>query len=275
MADRTCPGCGVAFPADAHPNRKWCSKACGMRYRYRTDPAYREARRRSAKSARADGRPTEDRACEGCGVVRPVRLDKPTRYCRDCGRGVAARKRWARARRHWPSSPVAFPVCASCGVRFAVHGRGMRQRARCDECSTFSTSDGERRGWNLLVAGPCVWCGEGFVGLAASWKTRPLYCSDRCVRQAERSRNGRFSIPDSERQAIYERDGWVCQLCDDPVQRDLDPSDMWAATLDHIVPRSWTLVPDDRSENLRLAHRWCNSVRGDESYYSEDLLKVG
>ncbi len=54
-------------------------------------------------------------------------------------------------------------------------------------------------------------------------------------------------------QEIYERDGGRCQLCKKPVER----SEM---TLDHIVPLSagggFTRM------NLRLAHRICNSIRG-------------
>ena len=39
-----------------------------------------------------------------------------------------------------------------------------------------------------------------------------------------------------------------------------------AATLDHIECRAWALIPDDTPRNLRLAHRLCNSTRGDESW---------
>lgn len=81
----------------------------------------------------------------------------------------------------------------------------------------------------------------------------------------------RFKISPMRRQAIYERDEWVCQLCDCPVLPNLSPSDIWAPTLDHIVPRSRGGSHED--ENLQLAHRWCNSVKGDESYYSADVLR--
>lgn len=74
-----------------------------------------------------------------------------------------------------------------------------------------------------------------------------------------------YWIAPAKRTAIYDRDGWVCQLCFDPVDQSLDPNDRWAATLDHIECRSWTLVPDDRPENLRLAHRACNSARRDRA----------
>jgi 5-methylcytosine-specific restriction endonuclease McrA len=101
-------------------------------------------------------------------------------------------------------------------------------------------------------------------------KTR--FCSDRCGKNASRARTGRFTIPPQVRSAIYERDAWTCQLCRSPVDPDLPPSDVWAATLDHIECQSWALVPDHSPENLRLAHRWCNSVRGDESHYTAAVL---
>lgn len=67
-------------------------------------------------------------------------------------------------------------------------------------------------------------------------------------------------IPGDERQSIYERDGSICQLCDEPVDLDLDARAAMSATLDHIVPRS--LGGTNEPANLRLAHRACNSKRG-------------
>lgn len=124
---------------------------------------------------------------------------------------------------------------------------------------------------SMFVYGPCSWCGSPFMALAGDFERRSLYCSKRCSRQSERHRSGRFVVTPSRRLKIYERDGWTCQLCTEPVDPSLHHSDQWAATLDHIVPRSQG--GDDSDENLRLAHRWCNSVRGDESYYTAvDLL---
>lgn len=75
--------------------------------------------------------------------------------------------------------------------------------------------------------------------------------------------NNRWWINPVRRQAIYVRDGWVCQLCFEPVDRTLDHQiDPMGATLDHIDCQSWTDNPDHSNENLRLAHRSCNSARG-------------
>jgi len=81
-------------------------------------------------------------------------------------------------------------------------------------------------------------------------------------------------ISTKRRRSLYDRDGWVCQLCLEPVDPDLPSSDQWAATLDHIVPQSHAVFPDHSDGNLRLAHRWCNSVRGDDSRHTIDDLRV-
>ena len=74
-----------------------------------------------------------------------------------------------------------------------------------------------------------------------------------------------FYIPHSERVGVYERDGWVCQLCGGPIPKDLDPNNPEAPTLDHIIPQSWMLMPDHSTSNLQAAHRGCNSRKRDRS----------
>lgn len=121
-----------------------------------------------------------------------------------------------------------------------------------------------------FVEGACGWCGDRFTfDMQKANGTAARYCAQSCANSAKyaryREKRGRFSINPKDRAAIYERDGWVCQLCGKPVDRALDPTDRWAATLDHIECQSWTLVPDHSPSNLRLAHRMCNSVRGDRA----------
>lgn len=70
----------------------------------------------------------------------------------------------------------------------------------------------------------------------------------------------KVSVSREQRLAIYDRDGWECQICSRDVEPALHPNHTFAATLDHIIPRS--LGGSDDPENLRLAHRICNSARG-------------
>ena len=113
----------------------------------------------------------------------------------------------------------------------------------------------------------CAWCGTRFLqdlrttGIVARFCT--AHCSKRSHEHDRRLKQGRFTVSRRQRLALYERDAWTCQLCHLAVDPLLPPSHPWAATLDHIECQSWTLIPDHSPSNLRLAHRMCNSLRGD------------
>lgn len=68
--------------------------------------------------------------------------------------------------------------------------------------------------------------------------------------------------PPIHRPTIYERDGWICQICYEAVDRDLRDPHPFAATLDHIIPLS--VFPLHTPENVRLAHSRCNKRRGNK-----------
>lgn len=138
--------------------------------------------------------------------------------------------------------------------------RRAQFQARIDKAAVGTTG-----GMRVFTGGACAWCGDDFVGLGRT-------CSKACsanLKYARRSSGVAFKISPKARNAIYERDGWVCQLCSNPVNPTLHYLDDWSATLDHIIPQSRMLIPDHSPSNLRLAHRWCNSARGDGSNMTE------
>ena len=59
---------------------------------------------------------------------------------------------------------------------------------------------------------------------------------------------------------IFERDGWICQLCDAPVDRLLSYPDPGSASLDHIMPLS--RGGHHVRSNVQLAHLFCNLSKG-------------
>lgn len=91
------------------------------------------------------------------------------------------------------------------------------------------------------------------------------YCSKVC-REKNRA-NKSYGLTWLDRMAMFARDGWSCQICSEPVDYTAEPQSDWYPTIDHVVPRS--KGGGDELSNLRTAHRWCNSVRGDLSFYSD------
>jgi 5-methylcytosine-specific restriction endonuclease McrA len=58
---------------------------------------------------------------------------------------------------------------------------------------------------------------------------------------------------------IFERDGWICQLCLEPVDPELPRSNRMGATIDHIIPLSRGGL--DGPDHVQLAHRSCNASK--------------
>ena len=95
------------------------------------------------------------------------------------------------------------------------------------------------------------------------------FCSDSCkntARSGTRMANRRLrvtvkGVPQRiDRVVIYERDGWVCQLCIEPIDRTLRYPDPMSVSLDHVVPVS--LGGDNSAENLQASHFRCNLKKG-------------
>ncbi len=72
-----------------------------------------------------------------------------------------------------------------------------------------------------------------------------------------------------------DRDGWMCWLCGNPVDPNTPPNTAWAPTVDHVVPKSRGGATEPA--NLRLAHRRCNSARGNrlpELQWPDEFLLI-
>lgn len=156
-----------------------------------------------------------------------------------------------------------------------------QEHCRCDECRAWNTES--HRAYETRV--------RQRDGLSLTQKYRPgetrrtpAQCS-KCAKPILASvaeplcalcRGNRpgynIKIAPAARRAVYERDGWTCQICAEPVDPDAPANSTWDATLDHIVPRS--LGGSDDPGNLRLAHRWCNSVRGDLRFHNDADLRI-
>ena len=64
------------------------------------------------------------------------------------------------------------------------------------------------------------------------------------------------------RLSVYDRDGWICRLCSEPIDSTLRLPHPMAATLDHVIPVASGGL--HTYENVQAAHALCNFEKGDK-----------
>lgn len=107
----------------------------------------------------------------------------------------------------------------------------------CPTCGT----DTPIADWYVTPAGRFTKCRECF----AEWN-----------RNRGHSRRAPAEGPRFTRRQVLERDGFICQLCTDPIDMALKHPDPMSATLDHVVPLARGGVHS--LTNSQAAHRICN-----------------
>ena len=70
-------------------------------------------------------------------------------------------------------------------------------------------------------------------------------------------------VEDVDANVVYERDGWICQLCLHPVSKIADKRIVDVASLDHIIPLS--KGGEHSYKNTQLAHLSCNVRKGNRT----------
>lgn len=69
---------------------------------------------------------------------------------------------------------------------------------------------------------------------------------------------------------IFDRDGWVCGICSEPINRDLLHPDPLSVSLDHIIPMS--KLGGHVPSNVTCAHLFCNLSKGNRHDESGALV---
>lgn len=114
----------------------------------------------------------------------------------------------------------------------------------------------------------CMDCGMEIVTVGnRTSRVRCRPCQDRVYRLKNNTH-----IPESTRRAVYERDGWVCQLCGEDIDRTASYPHPRCATPDHIIP--WSQGGPNEQWNLQAAHWECNRAKGVKSLGSQLLLPL-
>lgn len=77
---------------------------------------------------------------------------------------------------------------------------------------------------------------------------------------------GEYGVAVSTIDDIGEIDGWRCWLCDEPVDRDMDPRDPRSASIDQRITKKKARKKKKQQKSIdlgeRLAHRDCNTGKG-------------
>ena len=96
-----------------------------------------------------------------------------------------------------------------------------------------------------------------YASTSAAWDAaHPERRRDTTQRYRARKQNAPL-VETIDRQAIYARDRWVCQLCLKPVSQRLRHPHPGSASLDHVIPMSQG--GNHSAQNLVLAHLGCNN----------------
>lgn len=255
---RSCLRCGISI-VGRRSHAKWCSNACKVAAcRERLDLV------REPPPPRGPGTST----CIECGtgfLTHHLNVRYCSAECREGARKNREQRRYLQ-RRDAAHAELEWR-CVVCGSSL------MGKRAHAKTCGTEPCRGEYRKRRNGVRS--CESCGADFT--SQSKKSR--YCSQKCAHvpqrfhdyaseserltmqgQRKRARRKAAYVEDVVPSVVFDRDGWVCQLCHEPVRQDLHHLDRWAPTLDHIVPLD-AGGPHCYS-NVQLAHRSCNSSKG-------------
>lgn len=268
MADdtRLCERCGITF-AVTRPTKRFCSERC----RSYAEKSRRLARRRNEGRVPVSWSPYAPKppiaaVCAECG--ESYMSDHALRkYCSPTCRG-RVKERLKRERRK--SAPCSVPGCDNSGVcssQLCHMHYERRQKGLPMDAPKYDSLKGRRQSETCTVDGcgkPTYWlelCKRHYLGHHAqdgkAWAI--LEYESAGARKKTAHYGGKYGVVD--RLAVFERDGWICQLCGDPVDPELRHPAVMSATIDHVVPLSWG--GDHSMENCQLAHLSCNSSKQD------------
>lgn len=225
--------------------------------------------------------------CHQCGKMflgQVYKADKEhkRRYCStDCLADYmkSEESRWSRRKKI--ECPVPWTSCCGCGNQFIDRTHGSSVCLSCHQEQRKEDQRRKRQESRRWIAGYCPCCGDSFVS------NQPLqtYCGAKCSKYGHRQKHGRrethrkrarfygCEYEPVSRTKVFERDGYVCQICGEETSETYSFNDPWSPTIDHIIPMS--KQGGHLYSNVQCAHAFCNSVKNDgRNGTPEELLGV-
>lgn len=232
---KPCVVCGRNFRPLRNPDRNTCSNRCYMYHERHPD--------------HRDG----PRTCRACAEPLPANAHRASRHCSASCRSATSKRRC----RPIIAEYVRYSSCGHCGQ--AITGKAGKRYCspRCEQRERLMPGS-----FADLSSRQCEHCG---VPLPASARADRRHCTDRCTVLANqairRARKKRLPTERFSRFEIFERDGWVCHICHDPVDPIAIDPDPMRASLDHLIPFSDPASPGHIATNVSLAHMYCNLAK--------------
>lgn len=217
---RSCAVCGISFTA-SDSRRIYCTKSCS---------AYFHNRQPST-------RPIYQHSCAACGSAYRS-IYKNAKSCSyKCSRKIQL-------------GEAKPKICAVCFCEFLGYER--------DTCSRGCYVWGKRHP-GVPISTPCRRCYMLYVPAKRGQKFCSTLCSRSVVEQRRRGRKGSAPVEIIAPADIFERHGWICIVCDEPVDPALGDGHLRMASIDHVIPVASPDYPGHIASNLGLAHLQCNA----------------
>lgn len=236
------------------------------------------------RSAPASAGNTQRGLTRSSGTSREGLPVNGTRTCSidDCGKPMLARgwcsAHWTRWKRHGdpmaggPSRKPALEQCTQEACENPTHARGLCAKHWRDDKSATDPQWREeflekRREWHASDPERMAQYrrrhralhGEKIVARVAQWRNENR---DRILLNNWQRRRRGYGLPENvidivHPAVVFDRDHGICQLCSEPVDRDLPWPDPMSATVDHTIP-ACEVDSTHSYANVALAHWDCN-----------------
>lgn len=234
--EKNCLYCGseIKWNHNTGPKMKYCNKSCRDNYSI--------AKRKKEKT---------NTKCGICGkYLTRLQTGRGQKYCSYACSGISLR-----------IAKGTTKVCVVCGSDFEP--KVKIHQCCSDKCARIKAGQTKATKPRELIEKDCEICGTPFEYRYFGGANYPKYCGV-CRPRLENDRSHRRRIT-TKYQAlekiidlyIFDRDGWVCQLCGEPVYDKFSWPDPLSASLDHIIPIS--KGGEHTRSNVQLAHLGCNS----------------
>lgn len=228
------------------------------------------------------------RVCLDCNIDISDRHGLAVR-CRQCAETEAARKARMSKSKYSASRPrrtrkrprKQYPLrsCEWCEQSYTP--KRVDQRTCSQECRMHhNRAEQNAKSYVTHSERTCLACSRPFVPPRSDSVACSAKCRDRLYYNYEtamaynatrRARNKALAHEVINRAVIFERDEWVCHICNTAV----DPAIVGgpnSASLDHIIPLSVAGSPGHVWSNVALAHLQCNMRKSNRPRLEDFLL---